>query len=60
VSDAGRVTDRAALHAEVGVPACHERLQVAHAITVETNVYKVNGFNGNIPCATISGLSPIQ
>jgi len=60
VSDADRVTDRAALHAEVGVPAWHERLKVAHSITIETIVYKVNCFNGNIPSATISGLSPIR
>ena len=40
------MTDRAALHAEVGIPACHERLQVAHAITLGRIVYKVNSFSG--------------
>ena len=64
MSDADRVTDRAALHAEVGVPAVDSEtlsfIEMAHAITVETIVYKVNCFNGNIPSATISGLSPIR
>jgi hypothetical protein len=36
VSDAGRTTDRAALPAEVGVPARHKRLRVTHTVTLRT------------------------
>jgi hypothetical protein len=45
MSGGGRVTGRADLHAEVGIPACYERLRMTHAATAGTVVYKVNSFN---------------
>ena len=42
---AGRRTDRAGLHAEVGIPARHERFRVTHPATVGNIVYKVNRFS---------------
>src|SRR5271166_2432923 len=55
MSDAGRATDRAAVHAEIGIPARHERVWVTHAVTVGRIVYKVNRYYRDIVAGDVPG-----